>query len=44
MTELEARTVAESEDLAGVLSDEALDRTEGAFLHATFVCAACCWH
>lgn len=43
MTELEARTIA-CEDLAGGLSDEALDRTEGAFLRATFVCAAYCWH
>ena len=31
MTEIETKTEAETEDFAGNLSDEALDRAEGAY-------------
>lgn len=34
MTELEINTETEAEDLGGDLSDEALDRTEGAYASA----------
>ena len=41
MTELEMTTEAEVEDFTDELSDEALDRVEGAFDEA--VCATGCW-
>ena len=36
MTEIEMKTEAETEDFSGDLSDEALDRAEGAFYRLTF--------
>ena len=42
MTELEMKTEAESEDFAGDLFDEALDRSEEGFVRACG-CGAACW-